>query len=168
MASLTRKLFNLAYRGTTNPPQLSLCNRRTDTIDLRFVVPDALDMPARPKVGAQIRRARQLLDMRQQDLADKIGVSRNTVDSWENNRAYPQRKMARLEQVLGVSLSEPEAEPELVAMNDWEEWVLSHKDLPDHIKRTLILDWRASRSAGTGPSRSPGTGRTADPGRAAG
>ena len=125
-------------------------------------------MPARPKVGARIRRARQLLDMRQQDLAGKLGVSRNTVDSWENDRAYPQRKRARLEDVLGISLDGGAAEPELVPVNDWEVWVLSHPDLPDHIKRTLILDWRASRSGGTGPARSPGTGRTEGPGRAAG
>lgn len=60
---------------------------------------------ARPKVGAQIRHARQLLDWRQQDLADALGVSRNTVDAWENDRSWPQRKTARLEQILGITLT---------------------------------------------------------------
>ena len=105
-------------------------------------------MPARPKVGAQIRRARQLLDMRQQDLADKLGVSRNTVDSWEHDRSYPQRKLARLEQVLGISLdAAPEPEPELVPRNEWEAATLADPDLPDEIKRAFVIEWRAARAA---------------------
>jgi len=101
-------------------------------------------MPARPKVGAQIRRARQLLDMRQQDLADKLGVSRNTVDSWEHDRSYPQRKLARLEQVLGITL---EGEPGLVPRNEWEQATLADPDLPDEIKRAFVIEWRAARAA---------------------
>ena len=106
-------------------------------------------MPARPKVGAQIRRARQLLDMRQQDLADKLGVSRNAVDSWENDRSYPQRTMARLEQVLGVTLTAgaaPEPEPELVATDEWERSVLEDRYLSDEDKRLLISSSRDARA----------------------
>ena len=126
-------------------------------------------MPARPKVGAQIRRARQLLDMRQQDLADKLGVSRNTVAKWEVDQAYPQRKQARLEQVLGISLDGEPAEPaELVPEDEWEAAVLADDDLPDRIKQAFIRDSRAARAAYSRPSRSPGTGQTAGRHRAAG
>lgn len=108
-------------------------------------------MPARPKIGAQIRRARQLLDMRQQDLADKLGVSRNSIDSWENDRAYPQRTLARLEQVLGVSLTaepaRPEPPPWNVPMDQWEADTLAHPDMDDETKRELITASRAARSA---------------------
>ena len=40
-------------------------------------------MPDRPKIGAKIRRARQLLDMRQQDLADKLNKSQKAISHWE-------------------------------------------------------------------------------------
>src|SRR5580700_10268255 len=60
-------------------------------------------MAADPQ-GAIIRRARKHLRMTQQQLADKVGVSRNTVDSWENGRSKPTRYDVALEEVLGVSL----------------------------------------------------------------
>jgi transcriptional regulator with XRE-family HTH domain len=109
-------------------------------------------MPARPKIGAQIRRARQLLDMRQQDLADKLGVSRNSIDSWENDRSYPQRTLARLEQVLGVSLDEdaPAAGPldDLKPWQEpWEEQVAADEGLAVDTRRWLITDSRAARVA---------------------
>ena len=117
------------------------------------VVLDSFCMPGRPKVGAQIRRARQLLDMRQQDLADKLGVSRNAVDSWENDRSYPQRTMARLEQVLGVSLT-GDAQPPAGPLDDlkpwqepWEEEVAADEGLPVETRRWLIEDSRLARIA---------------------
>jgi len=121
---------------------------------LRFVVPDSLGMPARPKVGARIRRARQLLDMRQRDLADKLGVSRNTVDSWENDRAYPQRKLARLEEVLGITLEprDPLAVP-LVPENEWEREVLADEELDLEVRRALVLDWRHARDEALAQAR---------------
>ena len=121
---------------------------------MRFVVPDSLGMPARPKVGARIRRARQLLDMRQRDLADKLGVSRNTVDSWENDRAYPQRKLARLEEVLGITLEprDPLAVP-LVPENEWEREVLADEELDLEVRRALVLDWRHARDEALAQAR---------------
>ena len=111
-------------------------------------------MPERPKVGARIRRARQLLDMRQQDLADKLGVSRNTVDSWENDRAYPQRKLARLEEILGITLEprDPLSVP-LEPENDWEREVLGDEELDLEVRRALVLDWRAARDEALAQAR---------------
>ena len=123
-------------------------------------------MPARPKVGAKIRRARQLLDWRQQDLADKVGVSRNTVDSWENDRAYPQRKLARLEDVLGVSLDgPPAAQDELEPTDEWEAAVLSDPGLPAEMARSIVEASRAARSRypGVTPASPAGPSSPASP-----
>ena len=85
--------------------------------------------------------------MRQQELADKVGVSRNTVDSWENDRAYPQRSVARLEMVLGVSLDETPEPGVLEPQNEWERATLANPDLPYESRREFVLSWRAARAA---------------------
>jgi transcriptional regulator with XRE-family HTH domain len=46
--------------------------------------------------------------MRQQDLAAVLGVSRTTVDAWENDRAYPRSSIGAIEVVLGISLADDE------------------------------------------------------------
>jgi transcriptional regulator with XRE-family HTH domain len=104
-------------------------------------------MTADPHIGATIRRARKLLRMTQQELADKVGVSRNTVDSWENERSYPKRYDVALEQVLGISLDGAPADDELTPTDEWEAAVLSDDGLPDHLKRQMISDSRAARAA---------------------
>ena len=111
------------------------------------VVPNDLGMPARPKVGAQIRRARQLLDWRQQDLAEKLGVSRNTVDSWENDRAYPQRKAAKIEQLLGITLEgEPQAPGGIEPTDEWERLVMLDESLPLAERVQIIQVSRRARA----------------------
>ncbi len=133
-------------------------------------------MPARPKVGAQIRRARQLLDMRQQDLADKLGVSRNAVDSWENDRSYPQRTMAKLEQVLGVSLvgdAQPAGPLDDLKIDGkwqepWEEQVAADEGLPVETRRWLIEDSRLARLAHAARQRKRTDRSLRDRGREAG
>jgi transcriptional regulator with XRE-family HTH domain len=104
-------------------------------------------MPAAPHVGARIRRARKLLGLTQQELASKIGVSRNTVDAWENERAYPRRYDVALEEALGISLAgEPEPAPALVATDEWEQSVLDDRYLSGDDKRDLITSSRAARA----------------------
>src|SRR5215469_774401 len=66
---------------------------------------------ADPSIGPKIRRARERKRMRQQDLADALGVSRTTVDAWENGRAYPRSSIGALEHVLGIGLDEPAFRP---------------------------------------------------------
>lgn len=89
--------------------------------------------------------------MRQQDLAAKVGVSRTTVDSWENDHSYPQRKLARLEQVLGISLDPGPAPGPLADLepwhDEWEEQVAGDRDLSLELRRQLISDSRDARSA---------------------
>lgn len=66
-----------------------------------------------PPIGDRIRRARNLRQPRltQVQLARLIGVDRKTVDNWENDRTYPGQRIPLLEQVLGVSLADPEPAP---------------------------------------------------------
>jgi transcriptional regulator with XRE-family HTH domain len=121
-------------------------------------------MPARPEVGAQIRRARQLLDMRQQDLADKLGVSRNTVAKWETDQSYPQRKQARLEQVLGIRL-DGTAMPE-EPRDEWDRWERYVMNLP-HLSRdvaaAIVTDARRARDEHLARGRAAPSGRSPSP-----
>ena len=103
-------------------------------------------------MGAKIRRARKLLRLTQQQLAGKVGVSRSTVDAWENDRAYPKRYDVALEQVLGIDLSGGPAPSGPLAdllppRDEWEQLVFANPDLPDEIKRRMLADWRDARSA---------------------
>jgi transcriptional regulator with XRE-family HTH domain len=112
-------------------------------------------MPARPKIGAQIRRARQLLNMRQQDLADKLGVSRSAVDGWENNRSYPQRNLARLEQLLGVRFDGTPM-PRVIPQNEWQRLILEDETLPlDERIQIIQIAQRHHPAVAPEPARRP-------------
>ncbi len=55
--------------------------------------------------GEKIREARKKLNMSQDDLAEKIGVSRRTITSWETDRALPRTKKVyeKLSEALNTS-----------------------------------------------------------------
>lgn len=130
-------------------------------------------MPDAPSVGAKIRRARKLLRLTQQELAVKVGVSRNTVDAWENNRTYPKRYDVALEQVLGISLDEDEQAPgpldDLKPWHEpWEEQVAADEGLAVETRRWLIEDSRVAREANAARKQSRMDRSLRDPGRAAG
>lgn len=57
-----------------------------------------------PRIGDQIRRARQRKRWTQRQLADRVGVDRKTIDNWENDRSYPRNRVGALEEVLGITL----------------------------------------------------------------
>lgn len=65
-------------------------------------------MATEPRLGTTIKRARERKRWTQQQLADRVGVNRKTVDNWENDRSSPRSSIGVLEDVLGTSLS-PEA-----------------------------------------------------------
>lgn len=46
-------------------------------------------------VGDRIRHARKGLGMTQQELAESVGVTRNTVIKWESNRMTPRDRQVR-------------------------------------------------------------------------
>lgn len=65
------------------------------------------------RVGAVIRKRRQVLGWEQWELAERVGVHVNSVQKWEAGTHYPSRKLGKLEEVLGVRLDD-EAEPDIV------------------------------------------------------
>lgn len=63
-------------------------------------------------LGQQIKQARENKNLSQEELASKLGVSRQAVSKWENNSAIPQglnREM--LSQILGLEFSVAEGAP---------------------------------------------------------
>lgn len=53
-------------------------------------------------LAARIRRARELRGWTQQQLADQLGVARETVGNWETGVSTPRNKEALVRQVLGL------------------------------------------------------------------
>lgn len=62
-------------------------------------------------IGMRIKRRRQALGMKQEDLAAAVGVSRAAVSNWESGRHFPERHQGAVEHVLGIRLDEPENDP---------------------------------------------------------
>lgn len=59
------------------------------------------------RVAETIQRARQQARMTQQELAEAVGVSLRTITSWERGSTLPLNRIPVLEQILGVTLTEP-------------------------------------------------------------
>lgn len=57
------------------------------------------------EIGKQIRKYRTGQNLSQDDLADKVYVTRQTISNWENDRNYPDiRSLVLLSNVFGISL----------------------------------------------------------------
>ena len=57
------------------------------------------------EIGKQIRKYRTEQNLSQDDLADKVYVTRQTISNWENDRNYPDiRSLVLLSSVFGISL----------------------------------------------------------------
>lgn len=57
------------------------------------------------EIGKQIRKYRTERNMSQDDLADKVYVTRQTISNWENDRNYPDiRSLVLLSNVFDISL----------------------------------------------------------------
>ena len=57
------------------------------------------------EIGKQIRKYRTERKLSQDDLADQVYVTRQTISNWENDRNYPDiRSLVLLSNVFGVSL----------------------------------------------------------------
>jgi transcriptional regulator with XRE-family HTH domain len=64
----------------------------------------------------RIRQARERLGLTQQDVAAAVGVSLRTFGNWERGETVPQRRLAKLEDVLGTRLrGGPETLPSVEA-----------------------------------------------------
>lgn len=59
------------------------------------------------ELGGQIKRHRTRLGLSQEELADRIFVTRQSVSNWENGRTYPDvQSLLRLSDLFGLSLDE--------------------------------------------------------------
>ncbi len=57
------------------------------------------------KIAEQIKQRRQSLGISQEELAEKVYVTRQTVSNWENGKSYPDiGSLIRLSDLFGVSL----------------------------------------------------------------
>ena len=57
------------------------------------------------EIGNQIKKYRTELKLSQDNLAEKVYVTRQTISNWENNRNYPDiRSLVLLSNIFGVSL----------------------------------------------------------------
>ena len=101
------------------------------------------------RIGIVIRRARERKRWTQKDLAKAVGVSRTTVDAWENDRSWPRNRIGAIEAVLGISLNggpPPAPAPgELSPTDDWERSVLDDPYLSGDDKRWLVTESRENR-----------------------
>lgn len=59
-----------------------------------------------PRIGRKLRRAMERKRLDQTEVAEALGVSRNAVNAWLNDRAYPQNSIGALEELLDISLDE--------------------------------------------------------------
>ena len=100
------------------------------------------------RVGALIRARRQQLGLHQPEFADRVGVSRNAVSSWETGRSYPSRKIGKIEAVLApFSVEElPEIHPDMADPAEALIWTRATKYSPGE-RRVLLMEYRAMKRA---------------------
>ena len=56
-------------------------------------------------LGTKLKQARQSRNVTHETLAERLGVSRQTISNWENNRSYPDIvSIIALSDLYGVSL----------------------------------------------------------------
>lgn len=57
------------------------------------------------EIGTKLKNARNNANLTQEDIAEKIGVSRQTVSNWENNKSYPDIiSVIKLSDIYEISL----------------------------------------------------------------
>jgi transcriptional regulator with XRE-family HTH domain len=68
---------------------------------------DTTDEDIRKQIGHRIKVRRVELGLRQQDLADRLGLQQNHISEWEKgSRAIRAEQLVRLAKVLGVSVAQ--------------------------------------------------------------
>ena len=73
-------------------------------------------------LGVRIRRARERLNMSQQQVADAVSRSVRAVGSWERGEAVPKNAIGALEQVLHTDLtSDKEPDPNVLEIRELGE-----------------------------------------------
>ena len=59
------------------------------------------------ELGKQIKMCRQEAQLSQEELADRVYVSRQTISNWENDKSYPDvNSLVLLSEVFHISLDQ--------------------------------------------------------------
>ena len=104
-------------------------------------------------IGARIKKRRQVLGMKQHELAAAVGVDRSAVSNWERGRHFPLRYQGKVEDVLGISLDEQPQVPEVVRRH-WdvkgvrELWEITA--LPPEVRAGLVAHFIEMTRPGIG------------------
>lgn len=86
------------------------------------------------KISIKIKQYREQINLSQEDLANKIYVSRQTISNWENNKSYPDiNSIKLLSNVFGVTIDEF-IESDLTEMKK----IISEYDLKKYNKLSII------------------------------
>ena len=57
------------------------------------------------ELGKQIKKYRQDVQLSQEELADRVYVSRQTISNWENDKSYPDvNSLVLLSEIFQISL----------------------------------------------------------------
>ena len=68
---------------------------------------DGLAKEGYMEIAEQIKAGRARLGLTQDELAQKVFVSRQTISSWENNKTYPDvQSLMLLSQTFGISIDD--------------------------------------------------------------
>lgn len=58
-------------------------------------------------VGQRLKMRRNELNLKQEYVAEELGITRQTISNWENGRSYPDiARIIRLSEIYGLSLDE--------------------------------------------------------------
>ena len=99
-------------------------------------------VPEEP-VGARIAKRRHVLGLSQEELAERVGVARDTVSMWERGRQFPHRHLGKVEEVLGISLTPASAHPPPpVDIRERALWDLAVQDMPESQAWELVEEFR--------------------------
>lgn len=76
------------------------------------------------ETGAKLKKAREKQNISQKSAADSVGVSRQTLSSWENGKTYPDiESLINLSELYGVSLDELLKEKEEDKTSDYVAYI---------------------------------------------
>ena len=91
------------------------------------------------ELSKQIKKYRTEANLSQEELADKIYVSRQTISNWENEKNYPDIKsLVLMSEVFQVSLDNLKKLLHLLTGRVWMKLKKQEKKAKGHIKK---LSW---------------------------
>lgn len=88
-------------------------------------------------LAKELTEARDALGWTQEELADRLGISEETVSNWERGITKKPRSLKRIRQVLGID-SPPSEQPPTHSLDDEELW-RQLRDTVGEIERRFYL-----------------------------